>query len=115
MDINYKRGWKLHIGNYSKGEWDTLVKILEGLGVEIFNHNYNSEWDLLCPSPRGVHLHRTNDDGGHLKDAQSIDILTMVHLLTTPAKSEHEIKIDKLQATIDDAAKQILELKQVQK
>ena len=112
MDINYKGGWKLDIRHYSEGKWGTLVKILNGLGVKIFNEDYDSEWGVLCTNSGQEYLHRSNDDRNYLT---SVDILTMVHILTTPEKSEHEIKIDKLQATIDDAAKQILELKQVQK
>tara|TARA_R110000850_G_scaffold55129_3_gene130661 strand:- start:442 stop:789 length:348 start_codon:yes stop_codon:yes gene_type:complete len=115
MDINYKGGWKLDIRHYSEGKWDTLVKILEGFGVKVYCSNYESEWVYLAVSSDCHGLNRYDLGSSSLKDARSVDILTMVHMLTTPAKSEHEIKIDKLQATIDDAAKQILELKQVQK
>jgi len=115
--INYSGGWKLDISNYSKEQWHSLVLILKGLGVKAHDEGYTDEWGYFAVSciDGKDKLNRWGRGHSYTTSWEIVGVLGMVERLTTPEKSDQEIKIEKLQATIDDAAKQILELKKVQK
>tara|TARA_R110000851_G_scaffold58521_1_gene135855 strand:+ start:1461 stop:1799 length:339 start_codon:yes stop_codon:yes gene_type:complete len=112
MDINYQdKSWRVELPS-SPREWRGMVTLFNRFGIPVHDPSFTTNWSYIAVNQASApnELMRGMHNG-----LEIISIYEAIVRLTTPAKSEHEIKIDRLQATIDDAAKQILELKQVQK
>jgi hypothetical protein len=107
--INYTGKWALDISNMSKAEWDQLISILEMKGVEVYNKEYNPHVGYLYPSGQQDDLVRGSKP--HWRTV--VSLLQMLNLLEAPIKSDSQIKIEELQATIKLANDQIEALKEL--
>lgn len=109
-EINYTRDWYIDCPN-TEEEWEIFVKIMEHFGVSLFSKQYELGWPHISCSreyPRVVCASLGFEDHHVLN---KVTLLEAITLLQRPVKTEQQLKIEELEATIAKAQEQIKELK----
>lgn len=107
-EINYTNDWYIDCPK-TEEEWDIFVKIMEHFGVSLFSKQYEPTWAYIrcCLTNGNPHLSRYQTAANMRK----VTLLEAITLLQRPVKTEQQLKIEELEATIAKAQEQIKELK----
>lgn len=106
-EINYTADWYADCPE-TKAEWEIFVKIMHHFGVAVFDERYDAIWKYVCCSLEGnPYISRT----GMKPSRRKVTLLEAIALLQRPVKTERQMKIEELEATIAKAQEQIRSLK----
>lgn len=111
VKINYKdRSWCLPTPQ-TESEWEILLEIFNDFGIALSTTEFDKQWTCLKVSSIG------EDCLGRFKASlhhryEEVSILEAIARLTTPEKSERDVKLEELSKTVADAQEQIRKLQE---
>ena len=115
-DINYTdRNWRVELPKTER-EWKVMVTIFNEFGVALHDVTFSTMWGYISPNQRVG-----DDDGGdHTREMArgehttlpTVSLYEAIARLTTPEKSERDVKLEELSKTVADAQEQIRKLQE---
>tara|TARA_R110000803_G_scaffold210440_2_gene282215 strand:- start:475 stop:825 length:351 start_codon:yes stop_codon:yes gene_type:complete len=108
--LNYSdKSWRIELPK-SEPEWRILVTILNKFGIAVHDPKWRADWTYIALSRRQDVCGNSMERGawGALR---TVSLFEAIVIMTTPAKSATELKIEQLERTIAEASAQIQDLK----
>ena len=111
MGINYTEGWFIELDG-SDEQYDAIVAVMDAIGVKLHDRgrNFIATPMALSPAQEKMMESWSNTSSPATHGLEKVDFLGAIQRLTTPVKTERELKIEQLKATVEDINQQISEL-----
>lgn len=110
-EINYTPDWYIDCPE-TEEEWNVYVEIMTFFGVCLYDNGFKPNKRYIAANDSGGYTYRTLYV---TPNAKKVSFLEAITLLQRSTKTEKQLKIEELEATIAEVLKQVEELKRHEK